>query len=248
MFTQRARTIPERHTTVDSARLLLILNRFAREPDEATRRLRCYPQHPVARFLTPEYYLQKLDFLVRNPAYLAYELVELHRLHEELRLTAAADENAVKQAVCQLILNSEPEQRTDLYQRFLRGAYEPLDRVEAWWQSRRLVYTGYERRGQVGSEARPQKYYFLSPDGEEVSQRLIASVSHAQWYNERIDLIHRFFGDLTPSQLKQLQYSHQTYRDAQLEEMIPPLPIEDITTIYEDVFGERLDLSTNMSM
>jgi hypothetical protein len=242
MFTQQANITVGRRVIVDAARLLLILNRFAWEPTEAVRKLTIYPSHPVSRVFSPEYYLQKLDFLVRNPAYLAYELVELHRLHQDLNLVAAADGAAIKKAVHDLMVAREPEVRTDLYRRFLRGAYEPLDRVQAWWQARNLVFVGYERRGQIGSEARPQKHYFLSPLGEEQAHILIDKVEHARWYDERILLIHRFFSELSPSQVKGLQYSHPEYRAAQYQEMIPSLPIKDITGIYEQVFGETLDI------
>lgn len=242
METRRTGRLLERRVEVDAARLLLLLNQFAWQPDDRTKKLACYPKHPVSRVLSPEYYLQKLDFLVRNPAYLAYELVELHRLHGPLGLTSAADGEAIKGAVQEVMMAREPERRTDLYRRFMRGAYEPLDRVEAWWQSRQLVYVGYERRGPAGSGALPWKLYFLSPKGEEIARLLVSEVEHAAWYDRRIALIRCFFGSLTPTQLKGLQYSHASYREAQWEEMIPSLPVEDIAAQYEQVFGETITI------
>ena len=59
--------IPERFVEVDAARLLPILARFAAPIHDQVRRLPCFPGHEVARHFTLEYYLQKLDFLVRNP-------------------------------------------------------------------------------------------------------------------------------------------------------------------------------------
>lgn len=226
----------ERPLEVDVARLLLILNRFAWPPDEATQQLGCWPDHEVSRVLTPEYYLQKLDFLVRYPAYLAYELIELHRLGQG----AAVDANNTRRAVEQILVDREPELRTNPFRRFLRGAYERLDDVQAWWHSRGLVYTQIEARGQPGTTARPQKYFFLSPKGEQVSASLIAEVDHARWYAERIELIHRYFGSLTPAELKSLQYSHPEYRDAQLNEFIPDLSLEYVHEHFTHVYGTAL--------
>ena len=72
--------IPERFVEVDAARLLLILARFARGSEELPAHLRCLPVYPFVRYFTPEYYLHKLDFLLRYPRYFIYELTELFRL------------------------------------------------------------------------------------------------------------------------------------------------------------------------
>lgn len=224
--------LPERPIEVDAARLLLVVDQFAAPPDDATRQLRCWPARPVARVLTPEYYLQKLDFLVRYPAYLAYELIELHRLG----VPAAADAAAVRVQVQRLLADREPELRTDPFLRFWRGAYESIDRVEAWWHARGLVFVGHERRGTEGS-VRRQKYFFLTPEGEQVARSLVDEVDHAAWYAGRIALIHQFFGGLRPAEIKALQYSHPSYRDAQLNEHIPDLAISEIERNFAETFG-----------
>jgi len=228
----------ERSVEVDAARLLLILHHFAREPDQATRALRCWPDRPVSRHFTPEYYLQKLDFLVRYPSYLAYELIELHAL----RVASAADGAAVQAVVRQLVGDREPDYRTMPFRKFWRGAYESIDRVEAWWYTRTLVYTGLEQRGGVATPGRPQKHYFLTPLGEAEAERLVAQVEHARWYDERIRLLHRFYGELTPTAVKALQYSHASYRAAQLNEHIPDLAPEDVQANFRRVFGATLEL------
>jgi hypothetical protein len=228
--------LPDRPVEVDAARLLLVVDRFASVPDDAVRQLRCWPPRPVSRYLTPEYYLQKLDFLVRYPAYLAYELIELHRL----KMPSAADATAVQADVRALLDDREPELRTDLFRRFWHGAYERLDRVEAWWYAHGLIYAGYERRGAAGSPARPQKYYFLTPEGERIARSLEEKVDHARWYANRIALIHRYFGALKPAEVKSLQYSHPSYREAQLNEFIPDLAIDEIARNFATTFGTRL--------
>jgi len=228
-----AGTIPERFVEVDAARLLLILVRFALPIDDQLRSLDCFPRHEVSHHFTPEYYLQKLDFLVRYPGYLVYELTELHYLGIE----AARNREETMHLIRAILRDQEPELMTLPFRKFWRGAYERLDDVEAWWYSRQLVYTGFELRG----PARPQKHYFVSPLAETVSQRLISAVEHARWYAERIDLIYRYFGTLSAIQVKELQYSHDTYRQAQLNEVILDLSPEEIEENFRRVFGESLE-------
>ena len=233
-----ARGPQEQTVEVAAARLLLILHHFAREPDAAARTLRCWPARAVSRHLTPEYYLQKLDFLVRYPSYLAYELIELHAAG----VAEAADAIEVRAVVAEVVGRREPDFRTMPFRKFWRGAYERIDHVEAWWYARELVYTGIEPRGAADSPARPQKHYFLTPTGEAEAARLVAEVEHAGWYDARIRLLQRFFGGLTPARLKELQYSHPAYRQAQLAEHIPDLAPEDVEANYRRVFGATLTL------
>ncbi len=224
--------IPEQFVEVDAARLLLILVRFAEPIEDRAQTLACFPTHEVVKHFTPEYYLQKLDFLLRYPGYLAYELTELHRLGIE----AARDRAEIKGSIHSILDQREPELLTIPFRRFWRGAYERLDDVESWWWARSLVYVGTEPRGY----ARPRKHYFLTEKGEMVAQRLVASVQHASWYAERIDLIHRYFGGLSAARVKDLQYSHEAYREAQLNETIPDLRSEEIAQNFTRVFGEPL--------
>lgn len=229
--------IPERFVEVDAARLLLILARFATTIDDNVRILRCFPGYPVVRHFTPEYHLQKLDFLVRYPGYLAYELVELHRTGDH----EANDRAEVISIVRGVLENREPDLLTMPFRKFWRGAYERLDDVEAWWYSRDLIYAQLEARGQ----ARPQKHYFVTEQAIAEAQRLVACVSHARWYAERIELIHRFLGGLAAGELKALQYSHPEYREAHLNETIPDVDVTELARNFECVFGEPLGVSVD---
>jgi hypothetical protein len=231
----------ERSVEVDAARLLLILFHFARAPDAAARALRCWPGRSVTRHFTPEYYLQKLDFLVRYPSYLAYELIELHALG----IPSAADGVAVQGVIQQLVNDREPEYRTMPFRKFWRGAYESIDRVEAWWYARELVFIGMEQRGGAATPGRPQKHFFLTELGESTALRLVADVEHARWYDERIRLLHRFYSGLTPAAVKALQYSHPPYRLAQLNEHIPDLATEDVRANFQRVFGVTLETTND---
>lgn len=228
-----ADSIPERFVEVDAARLLLILSRFAQEPDNTLQGLRCIPPHPFIAYFTPEYYLQKLDFLLRYPGYFIYEVIELYRLGK----ISSINRDEIIRLIRSILSDNEPELMTLPFRKFWRGAYERLDDVENWWYSRQLIYTRLEPRG----GARPQKYYFLSSLAMSEADRLVNEVQHGQWYGQRIGLIHQFFGNLTPFMIMNLQYAHPAYREAQITHIIPDLTFNEIVDHFATVFGEPLD-------
>src|SRR5258708_30462944 len=181
--------IPERFVEVDAARLLLIIARFAREPEELPTHLQCLPSYPFVGYFTPEYYLHKLDFLLRYPRYFIYELTELFRLG----VIANQQRDELLTIIRSIERLQEPELMTQYFRKFWRGAYERLDDVEAWWHARQVVYIGFEPRG----NARPWKYYFITAHGMAEADRLVTEVPHAQGYGNRIALLYRYFGGLS---------------------------------------------------
>ena len=225
---------PHWHLEVDAARLLLILNRFAL-PGADTHRLSSLAKLPFVRHFSSEYYLQKLDFLLRYPRYFAFELIELHAAGDG----PAAESGVVIAAIRAVLGEKEPELHTEPFLRFWRGAYERLDNVEGWWFSRELVCLGREIRG----NGPRWKHYFLTAKGEQTAGRLRENVGHARWYADRIDEIHRFMGHLTAANIKTRQYRHQGYSEANLNQLIPDLSDRDIGENFEQVFGEPLGVS-----
>lgn len=222
---------------VDAARLLLLLATFAREITDDLRTQVWFPRDPVKQHFTPEYHLQKLDFLLRYPAYLAYELVELYRDPGDLKL----ERDEIMHLVRSIMLEREPEFETRPFIRFRYGAYEPLDRVEAWWTSRKLVYVRTEPR----TDSRPQKYYFLTERALDAAQRLPEEVAAARWYAERAQLLQRYFGHFSPATLKNRQYTHETYRTARPGLFIPDLSISAIEAHFTTVFHESLEVGVD---
>lgn len=225
-------TRPEGFVEVDAARLLLILARFARPADEKTFPASCVPARPFAAHFASEYYLQKLDFLLRYPAYFIHELTELYQAGDP----AASDRDLITATIRQIDSDHEPELQTIPFRKFWRGAYERLDDVEGWWWARGLVFTGSELR----NNGAPWKHYFLTQTGKDVAGRLVRNVPHASWYANRIGQIHRFMGHLTATQIKARQYRHARYREANLNQFIPDLTAEEIAENFRQVFGETL--------
>lgn len=227
--------IPERFVEVDSARLLLVLHRFSTEVEASLKTESYFPSHEVERHFSPEYYLQKLDFLLRYPAFFAYELIELHRLQVASDLSV----DDIHGVIETILRNREPEMRTQPFRRFWYGAHERLRDVESWWHARGLVFIGIERR----RDGKPTKHYFLTGLAADTADRMIAEVDHAAWYDERICLIKHFFGALTPSLIRNLQYSHPVYRDAQLARAIPNLSLTDVIAHFRHVTGKSVDVA-----
>jgi hypothetical protein len=215
--------------------LLLILDQFATLPGADAARLSPLAKLPFVRHFASEYYLQKLDFLLRYPRYFAFELIELHAATDG----PAADAGAAVAAIRRVLGEKEPELHTEPFLRFWRGAYERLDDVEGWWFSRELVCMGREVRG-TGPR---WKHYFLTAKGEQVAERLRLNVGHARWYAARIEEIHHFMGHLSAASIKSRQYRHQEYSESDLNQLIPDLSDRDISEYFEQVFGESLGVS-----
>ena len=220
--------VGERFVEVDAARLLLVLDTFASPSTAAPPQLVATVRDAVVRHFTPEYLFQKLDFLMRYPRHLAYELAELHRLG----VPSATNGEDVVADIRSILRDNEPELRTDAYRKFWRGAYERLDAVESWWLSRRLVFVRAELRG----DAPPQKHYFLTPAVAVIAERLRHEVVHARWYSARAQLLHRYFGGLSAAAIKSLQYDLPGYREAQLGAPIPDIPDELVRTAFRRSF------------
>ncbi len=226
---------PEGFLEVDAARLLLVLARFAMPMLERTYPVACAPAAAFVAHFGSEYYLQKLDFLLRYPAYFIHELTELYQSGDP----TATDRALITATIRRIHADREPELQTIPFRKFWRGAYERRDDVEAWWWSRGLVFVKFEPRG----TAAPWKHYFLTQAGQEVAARLIRNVPHAKWYADRIDQIHRFMGHLSASDIKARQYRHARYREANLNEFIPDLTAEEIRENFWKVFGEHLEVT-----
>ncbi len=227
---------PDGFVEVDAARLLLILDRFSIPKDRKTFPKQCVPNSPFAAHFASEYYLQKLDFLIRYPGYFVFELIELYKTNDP----HASDRSQVMALIQQIIQDQEPEFQTIPFRKFWRGAYERRDDVENWWWARGLVFTGFETRG----KAAPWKHYFLTKTGQDVATSLVAGVQDAKWYAKRINEIHQYMGHLPASEIKNRQYSHERYRQANLNELIPDLSEDEIFSHYKSVFGEVLEVKS----
>ncbi len=204
-------------------RVLLILYFFSEayaEPWEPT----------LARVFYSEVKIQKIDFLLRYPSYLCFELL---RLHQETGVPSGAD---VQQIVSNIFAKGEPELRTDEMKRFFFGAYQDLDDIIGFLKSVGLV----EFRKQTSLGLKDiRKAYFLTQDGIQRIERGLANVPSASWYFDRCQLIKRYFADASGTQLKNRQYAIEEYRETPLGDYIQDIEAM-VRTEYFTLFNTQL--------
>ncbi|MFC5765429.1 hypothetical protein [Actinacidiphila bryophytorum] len=145
--------------------------------------------------------LQKLDFWLRNPDYLADELLTEYEKSGEVPLLELAG----------AILDSEePEVRRYPMLRHHFGAYEPLDDALAVLRSAGLV--ARRRRGTV-NRVRQHDYFLLQP-GRVVAREVIREAPAFGYYVERARLVVALADGLGGSELKKRQYLQREYAEA----------------------------------
>lgn len=204
-------------------RVLLILYFFSEEYEE--------PMEPtLGRVFYSEVKIQKIDFLLRYPSYLCFELL---RLHQETGVPSGAD---VQRIVSTIFANGEPELRTDEMKRFFYGAYQDLDDIIGFLKLVGLVE--FRKRTSLGLKD-IRKAYFLTHDGIQRIEQGLVNVPSANWYFERCQLIKRYFADASGTQLKNRQYAIEEYRETPLGDYIQDIEAM-VRTEYFTLFNTPL--------
>jgi hypothetical protein len=155
--------------------------------------------------------LQALDFWLRNPDYLADEL-----LNEYER---AGDKSLVDEARS-ILDDREPEVRRLPMTKYLRGAYEPLDDVLA-----PLVTYGLVEHAATADHSRVREHdYWFMPPGEEFARSLLeAAPDTFVWYRDRAQLIAKVAGSEGGGRLKERQYEQDEYAGTPNTRLIAPI-------------------------
>lgn len=173
--------------------------------------------------------LQKIQFWVRNPDYLADALLDacstLKSVHHRT--------SEVKSIILKIFADQEPEFRTVPMERYFHGAYENLERVLVFLISRGLL-SGKRQKHNV-----KKTYYFLTEAGERLVEMLLAKCDEAWWYEERCKLINSFWGNLSGNKLGRIQHSNLTYHDTDIAKIIRPITSE-VRIKFAELFGEEL--------
>lgn len=184
----------------DAVRLLLLLTAASeplQEPPPSDA-----PADAVA-VLHSQVLLQKLDFWLRNPDYLADELIsrfERDGDHDDLNLAR------------QILESDEPEVRSYQMLRFLFGAYEPLDEALSVLRTPGLVI----RRKQGRPRRTAQHDYYLTLSGKAAAQKIVETVPELAYYVERSTLVADLAAGRRGSALRDIQYLQPEYADAAL--------------------------------
>jgi hypothetical protein len=182
----------------DAVRLLFLLSEAGTTPSAAA------PLGSV-RVVHSQMRLQALDFWMRNPDYLADEL-----LTEQV---AGRRQDGI--ALAKAILESdEPDLRRYPMVRYLFGAYEPLDDALAILRSAGLVHI--VREGDPDAGRIREHHFFLLDAGLGAAKKLVQEAPALVWYRDRASLVAAVAADSTGSQLKDRQYEKIEYARTKL--------------------------------
>ena len=162
----------------------------------------------VVAVLESQVLLQKLDFWVRNPDFLADELLnEYERGGGAEFLDLAGD----------ILASDEPEVRRYPMLRYLFGAFEPLDDALAVLRSAHLVVP--RKRASAGGRIQRHDYY-LTRAGRSAAERIVHDVPEFTYFVDRTRLVARLADGHRGSRLKARQYQQDEYRDAVIGDRI----------------------------
>ncbi|MFJ9893544.1 hypothetical protein ACIQPR_09440 [Streptomyces sp. NPDC091280] len=193
----------------DSVRLLLLIDAAARPLAEGET----VPPSTVGVVHT-QVRLQKLDFWVRYPDYLAFELMNEYE--------AAPDEPGLLALAADILESEEPDLRRFPMLRHKFGAFEELDDALA-----PLVERGLLRKtqilGRTGQKRVVEHVYFLLERGREVAGSLIEDAPALEWYAHRTQLVVALVDGLGGTQIKNRQYLLSDYADTPWRHYIGPI-------------------------
>lgn len=194
----------------EAIRILLLIAAVADPLDAAAGA--GVPPNAIA-VLRSESRLQKLDFWLRNPDYLADELLsDYERSGEQVLLDLAGS----------ILDSDEPEVRAIPMIRYLFGAFERLDRALSVLAAPRLVIT-VVRRSPGGNVV--QDNYYLTVKGRTVADEATRLYPELAWYTERALLV-RALAEATGHTglaLRKRQYLQRDYAETPLGEVIPAI-------------------------
>jgi hypothetical protein len=204
-------------------RTLLILYFFSDEYSSEA-------QPDFVRSFQSEMKIHKLDFLLRYPSYVCYELL---RNYEEI---GSPTKSEVKAIVRNIFGNNEPELRTEDMQRFFYGAYEELNDVIGFLKSVGLIDLR-SKKNHILRDTR--KTYFITRYGADKVENALQQVKAAQWYIDRCLLIKQYLGYMSGNVLRARQYDIDEYKDTPMREYIADIE-EKVHQKYQTLFGETL--------
>ena len=206
----------------DRFRIFLILLLFSDEFEDEN-----YPHYK--KLFTSEVKIQKIDFLLRNPDYLAYELLLFAK-------EGRVDLDEIKEIVEDIIREQEPVIRRLEMERFFFGAYEDIDDVISFLKS--IDFIDFHSRKNSNLQTFEKKYYITEYALNQTRGKFKKS-SSLQWYVNRCELIKKYFGDLSGTELKIRQYQIDEYRNTTYKKYIGDIQ-EEVKEQYYNLFKEKL--------
>ena len=155
--------------------------------------------------------LQALEFWMRNPDYLANELLTEFETSGERDLLKIAQ---------RIFDDREPDLRRLPMVRYLFGAFEPMDNALAILRAADLVRI--KRGGVPGGKIR-EHLYLLTVAGRDALDRLASMAPELAWYRDRAAIVARVAGTQGGKALKDRQYLQAEYAGTELSHVIQPV-------------------------
>lgn len=177
----------------DAVRLLFLLLEAGQQPGMAAPK-------GAARVVHSEMRLQALDFWMRNPDYLAHELIADFR--------SGLNPKGIEIAKA-IIESEEPDLRRYPMIRYLFGAYEPLDDALALLREFDMIFI--EREGNPETGRVREHHFYLMDRGALAAGRMVEVAPPLLWYSERAKLVATLAGSTPGSKLKERQYKTIQY-------------------------------------
>lgn len=154
--------------------------------------------------------LLAFEFWVRNPDYLAAELLDLFERTGDSEYLLAAKS---------IFDHEEPDLRRVPMIRYFFGAYDRLDDSLSLLRSRDLIrITGLKSKIKV-----QETDFLLTAKGAELCISCVIAAPILRWYADRAELVAKVAGDRGGAALKQQQYERAAYAETKLGGAIPPI-------------------------
>jgi len=157
--------------------------------------------------------LWAFDFWIRNPDYLAAELLDLYAATGDASWLTSAES---------IFDNEEPDLRRVPMIRYFFGAFDRLDDALALLRSRDLVrITGVKSLDKVR-----ETDFVLTNRGDSLCKTCPVVAPVLQWYGDRAELVAKVAGDRGGAALKEAQYKRAAYAETELGGIIPSIAAE----------------------
>jgi len=156
--------------------------------------------------------LQKLDFWLRNPDYLADELLtEFDQGRVSLK--------QVQPHVQRMLIGDAPALHTYPMERYIYGAYEFIDDALAVLK----LYEQIQHRRAADSGALSRRDYFLLQKGRDTIAAMRAEVPELEWYVQQATAIGLIADAAKGAAAKRRQYLQTEYADTAHGDIIPSI-------------------------
>ncbi len=153
--------------------------------------------------------LNALMFWLRNPDYLAWELLDMY---------GDGRDGGILSFVERMLTDEEPVLRRDAMPKWRFGAYEPIDDEMAILAVHRLVRTVMKPVGlkSAGND------FLLFDETYRLADTLGSNPAYG-WYAERMGVVLKVAGGRSGSDLKDRQYEQLEYSSTPSSGLIPPI-------------------------